>query len=204
MTALATFFATLSIIGVLTLFFNTLGVGALSAVRDFGFLLVVVAIMILAYIAFRFLQYMQQVFDKAIQNQKQEQLMLLEKLNNEILETQTKLNYYRNELNQITNLQKKVDIILQDILKDSYDCIAAKQKLIEALRERKSKDIANALMKKTISEKGALKAQRKFNELLYRIEDIISREKYFFDLFASNLNETIKQLQKQISEVKNE
>ncbi len=212
MTALATFVATLALVGVLTLFLDTLGAGALSAIHDFGyffiFALIVALIVLLGYFTFRLLQYMQKSFNEAIEKQKQEYLTQLDNLIQEKQEqlqlTQTQLSFYQDELNQIDNLQNKANAILKNLLLNSYDCITSKERLIEALHERKSKDINIALSRNTISEKGALKAQKKFNQLLQQVQDTITQEKQAFALLTNNLQNTIKQLQKQISEVKNE
>jgi len=211
-TALATFFITLMVVGIFTLFLNTLGVGALKAIYDFGYYfidaLIAAAIIAIGYFTFRLLQYMQKSFDEAIEKQKQERLAQLDELIRQKQEqlqlTQTQLSLYQDELEQIDDLQEQANAILKDLLLNSYNCIAAKERLIEALHERKSKDINIALSRNTISKKGAERALRKFNQLLQQVENTITQEKQTFALIANNFNKTIKQLQKQICEVKNE
>ncbi len=212
-TFIATFIVTWFLIGIITLSsgWGALKAGALSAISQLTefivITLIVIALVALAALVYFLIKSAKQSFDEAAENQRQERIAQLDNFIQEkqqqAQEAQAKLNYYQSELNQISNLQDKINAILKDLLSNSYNFIASKENLIEALRERKSKDIDIALSRNTISKKGAERAKRQFEKLIDEVENTIIQEKQVLMLIAGNIHDTIEQLIKQItSEVK--
>ncbi len=132
--------------------------------------------------------------------QKEEHITELDKINQEILEPQTKLNGYQNKLNQITDLQDKIATIFKDLIENNYRAIITKEKLIDALRHKKGKELENSLKYNSISEKGAQRAQKRFEKLLYNIQNAITQEKELFSLLTGGAQETINQFIEQLQE----
>ncbi len=213
-TFVITFILTYFLVGVITISsgWDALKAGALSAVHDFGWLLVFTAIsaaiILLALFAYWLAKYAKRSLDEAAEKQRKERIeqldILIQHKQQQAQEVQAKLSYYQSELKKINNLQDKINAINKELLTNSYNFIASQERLIEALRERKSKDVDAALMKNTMSKRGAARAQKKFTELLQQTQNTITQEKQVLMLIAGNMHDTIEQLINQINEVKNE
>jgi len=83
-------------------------------------------------------------------------------------------------------------------IRRSYSFIVSKENLIEALRQKRAKQIENALERGVMTEKSAERAKKKFNRLLDEIKRSIEQEEKLFKTLVGEENKALKQLFKQI------
>ncbi len=175
----------------------------------FGYAVGSAIFILFGFLVYLFILYSKQIVDEKIEEKKQEQEEQLQELEEEynrlaeqkkqeIQQLEVKLNKYKNTLNKVENLQDKIDALFGRLIVESYNFIVSKEKLIEALRQRRAKQIEAALKRGDMTEKSAERARKNFNKLLEKVENSIEQEKELFDLLVGEKWEAIKQLFNQI------
>ena len=175
----------------------------------FGLVAGIAVVILVGFLIYLFIHYSKQIVDEKIEEKKQEQEKQLQELKEEynrlaeqkkqeIQQLEVKLNKYKDTLNKVENLQDLVSTLFGRLIVESYNFIVSKEKLIEALRQRRAKQIEAALKQGTMTEKSAERARKKFDKLLETVENSIEQEKELFDLLVGEKWEAIEQLFNQI------
>ena len=100
---------------------------------------------------------------------------------------------YKRELEQKEKEILEYRAIIEKLLQHCDRCISAQYKLIDALQQKRAKQLENALKRGTISQKGAEKALKRFRKILK-------------DVFSTTFNESydIQDIEYQFSLMMNE
>ena len=174
-----------------------------------GFVFDLVVLILIGFVVYLIMRYSKRITDEKIEEKKQQQLKQLQELEDEynklaeqkkqeIQQLEAKLKQYKDTLNEISNLQDKIGTLFGRLINESYNFVISKEKLIEALRQRRAKQLETAIKQGTMTEKSAERARKKFNKLLEKAESSINQEKKLFNLLVGEKLETIEQLLNQI------
>ena len=175
----------------------------------FGYAAGIAVIILVGFLVYLFIRYSKQIVDEKIEEKKQEQEKQLQELEEEynrlaeqkkqeIQQLEAKLKQYKDTLSEVEHLQDKIGTLFRKLIRESYSFIVSKERLIEALRQKRAKQLETALKQGDMTEKSADRARKKFNRLLDEVENSIKQEKELFDLLVGEKWEAIEQLFNQI------
>ena len=210
-TAIATWFF-LGMYSVFTTYsfsFNYIGAifasafGVISAF--FGLVAGIAVIILFGFLVYLFIRYGKQIVDEKIEQKKQEiedEIWKLEgeynalkkEKEHEIDELRLKIGRYLNTLNEINDIQDKAGLIFEKMIRSSYNFIISKEKLLDALRSKRAKQLETALKRGIITKKGAERARKKFNSLLNDTENLIKQEEKTFSILVGNTEEILNKI----------
>ncbi len=85
---------------------------------------------------------------------------------------------YKRELEQKEKEILEYKAMIEKLLQHCSSCISSKYKLIDALQQKRAKQLENALKKGTISERGAKRALKRFEKILKDVFSTTFNESY--------------------------
>ena len=172
----------------------------------FGYAVGLAIFILLGFTVYLTIDYIKQTQNEKIEQKKQEiedEIWKLEgeydalkkEKEHEIDELRLKIGQYLNTLNEINDIQDKTGLIFEKMIRSSYNFIISKEKLLDALRSKRAKQLETALKRGIITKKGAERARKKFNNLLNDTENLIKQEEKTFSVLVGNTEELLKKLE---------
>jgi len=163
-----------------------------------GYAVGIVAFVLLGFVAYVAVKYVNETANKRIEQKKQElekeyelrkqeleqeYNSLKEEKEQELQQLQQKIERYIQTEEDIENIKQATEDLFNAILSRCYDFVSMNESLLEALRTKHTKQLKTALKKGVMNEKEVRKKTEKFEKLLSEVENVIKKEIWDYNGF---------------------